>query len=619
MTNALRSGGFTLHLEDTSTILSFVMNMFNRFINSNEELRLDQGFAVYFKVFSYDHTLWPKSRRKNKAQRTLGCKQTDSEHKIAGCLEIAGFPGEENAFKNQCLLISVIICHFVNEFYQTKDTTFETLKALWSKTKRSSKKKKIEAGQILQREMQHVITSLTLPVDGPYDMATTIPKLCNHFSCQIHVIKSTQEEDANLESFPDEVWQDNVKQIFLFQSNPGHVQPVINLKSYVNQNNQFCLICKKTFTPFYRHLCSYKEKSCFLCNSYFAKEDTLRQENLPFSYCFSKLDPQLSTPIVCEICNYKFPTRRCFTNHKRVCGVKSRRGRIGYFCDTCNKFIKGNSSLKVREDHQCLEKTQKKCRHCKEVFETNEEEHQCILSKEPLTMKWPKLVFFSFEFKNNSTALCTDCHRLRKEFQETRKLNWKETCKHKEFSKIKCSHHKVNLSFQIPNFCTVWRERKLGSFDKFTFSDDDLQMEEGKSKFKFNYDIHDKQQGWGTMKAKMDRKTTPVTHSRLEHLQEKVNKTVEDYFTLFLMSEDVKGSVLLSLNPSNENMAVVMDCLSKLDFMPKIIKKDSNFILVKTKTQNLTFLNASKFFKGNYEDLIRQFRLTIEPHFFPNK
>ena len=76
MTNALRSGGFNLQMNEAGSILSFVMNMLNRFINSNEEVKLDQGFQVFFKIFSYNHMNWSKSRR-NKTARTLGCKNQD--------------------------------------------------------------------------------------------------------------------------------------------------------------------------------------------------------------------------------------------------------------------------------------------------------------------------------------------------------------------------------------------------------------------------------------------------------------------------------------------------------------------------------------------------------------
>ena len=114
MINALRSGGFNLQMSETNTILSFVLNMFNRFINSNEELRLDQGFQVFFKIFSYNHVNWPKTRR-NKNQRTLGCLQGNKTMKIAGCVEIPnGFPGKEFAFENKCLLTATVVCSYAN-------------------------------------------------------------------------------------------------------------------------------------------------------------------------------------------------------------------------------------------------------------------------------------------------------------------------------------------------------------------------------------------------------------------------------------------------------------------------------------------------------------------------
>ena len=124
---------------------------------------------------------------------------------------------------------------------------------------------------------------------------------------------------------------------------------------------------------------------------------------------------------------------------------------------------------------------------------------------------------------------------------------------------------------------------------------------------------------WGTNRAKTARKKTAATIGRLKNLQEKEFKNVLDYFILFLMSPETKGSTLISLNSENENMASVMDCLSKLDWCPTVIKKGNNYILLKTKCQQLVFLNASNYFKGNYEDLIKQFCLQEELNFFPGK
>lgn len=619
MLNALRSGGFNLQMSETSSILSFVMNIFNRFINSNEELKLDQGFQVFFKVFSYNHLHWPKSRRnQNQNQRTLGCQQDNSEVKIAGCVTIAsGFPGDDLAFQNKCLLSATIVCFFANLFFANNkcNENFETLIPLW--TKQSSKKKKIIAGKFLQTEIFKLIDKLQLPIDGPYNISTTIPKLCDHFNSQIHVIKSTQEMMVNIESFPTPEWKNDTLQIFLFQTEPGHVVPVINLKKYVNQNHQLCLLCKKTFSRNYRHVCTVKQKSCFLCKSYFATETTIVQANLPFAYCFSKLDPTLAEPLTCKLCNYKFSTERCFSNHQQICGIKSKQSRIGFFCDTCNKFFKWHSTMTTKEDHKCLTSFQKICKHCKEMYDQNTN-HQCHLEKEHLSRSWPKLCFFSFEFQNNSTFQCNACQQLRKEFKEIRNLNWKEALIQKEFFNLKCDHHQKNTLFQTPNFCTLWRETESGKFDEQFFADDKLKLknEITTNVFQFDYDVHNKNP---LSKKRFTGKQTEATKSSLQKLVDKDEKSVLDYFTMFLLSPDAQNATFLSLNNCNENMATVINCLLKLDWPPTLIKKGNTFILMQTKCQNLLFLNASNYFKGDYVDLVQQFEIDEEAYFFPQK
>jgi hypothetical protein len=88
---------------------------------------------------------------------------------------------------------------------------------------------------------------------------------------------------------------------------------------------------------------------------------------------------------------------------------------------------------------------------------------------------------------------------------------------------------------------------------------------------------------------------------------------------MFLLSEDVKNSTFISLNNCNENMATVMNCLLKLDWPPILIKKGNTFVLIQTKCQNLLFLNASNYFKGDYVDLVHQFPVDESAYFFPQK
>ena len=617
MLNALRSGGFNLQISQTTDVLSFVMNMFNRFINSNEELRLDQGFQVYFKIFSYNHVNWPKTR-KNQNQRTLGCHEANQNIKIAGCVQIPnGFPGKECAFENKCLLTSTIVCSYANKYFQNNkaDESFEKLMPLW--TNRASKKKKIEAGKFLETEIQKIIDNLELQNDGPYDISSTMPKLCAYFSSQIHVIKSTQEFLANIESFPTPEWKNDLLQIFLFQSNPGHVVPIVNLKQYTNQNNQICLICMKTFQRYYRHVCSFRDRSCFLCKSYYAQASTIFQPNLPFTYCLSKLHTKLPNPIVCEICNYKFQTEQCFQNHKTICGVKSKKGKIGFFCDPCNKFIKGTDTSGTKRNHKCFQSSQRKCHHCQEIFEQTDV-HHCRLTKENLTRIWPKLIFFSFEFQSNSTFQCTSCQLLRRAFKENQGLSWKEACAQKEFGNLKCVYHEKTTLIHSPNYCTIWKETTCGSFQEICLADDALNLknEVNPNLFHFNYDVDGKNP---SAEQRPMGKQTEATKASLKKIMDQKNKSVMDYFLIFLLSADVKNYTFLSLNNCNENISTAMDCLLKLNWAPTIVKKGNTFVLLKTKCQNLMFINASNYFKGTYLDLVQQFCLDESAHFFPQR
>jgi len=266
MVNALNSGGFSLQGEDTNNILSFVMNLFNRFVNSNEEVHLSQGFQTYFKVLSYSHFLWPKNRRKTGpgTTKTYGCKTKNFDLKLSGCVEMCdGFPGNELAFLNKCLLTSVVLAHFSNEYFRTKelakyseeseiDDTFEKLKPLFLKHFSRIKQKLISAGKLMLKKITQIQADLGLPESGPYDAHVVLPKLCQYFNCQIHVLKNNQETQTLIDSYPDPVWKNNLQQIYLFPTDIHHVVPIISIKRFFYQNRQFCPVCKTTFRPPYR-------------------------------------------------------------------------------------------------------------------------------------------------------------------------------------------------------------------------------------------------------------------------------------------------------------------------------------------------------------------------------
>ena len=65
LTNPIRSSVYGLQTNETKSMVDHIMSDFNRFINSNQTLGLDEGsFEVYFKVLSEVHINHPKNRRK---------------------------------------------------------------------------------------------------------------------------------------------------------------------------------------------------------------------------------------------------------------------------------------------------------------------------------------------------------------------------------------------------------------------------------------------------------------------------------------------------------------------------------------------------------------------------
>ena len=65
LVNPIRSSVYGLQSNDTKNMVDHIMSAFNRFINSNQTLQLDESsFEVYFKVLSEVHVNYAKHRRK---------------------------------------------------------------------------------------------------------------------------------------------------------------------------------------------------------------------------------------------------------------------------------------------------------------------------------------------------------------------------------------------------------------------------------------------------------------------------------------------------------------------------------------------------------------------------
>lgn len=381
MVSAVRSEGMNLW-ESPAKIISHVMNSFNLFSNSQDSLRLNNGFQVFIKVLSHDNVIKGSKRRKTPLKLTLGCTSTFQEAKacIDGILLIE--PQFEKKFPNCCLLTSFILAYkHVNEGVIK---LYQDFQCLWS-SQDHSLNQIAQAENLIKSNIRELQLQLDLPEFGPY-CTSNFEKLAKMYDVQINLIKNCQERYLSLDTYPFE-FDSSKKQLFFAQISPGHVVPIILLKDYFRKNKkQICLLCKKSFHFNYKHSCTFKNKQCQLCFCPLAHKETIKCPH-NFVYCYSQLEN--NTNKLCLRCNQYFFSSNCYTNHLNL-ACKRKRSK----CVSCKKTIYASSQ------HYCNEgKNTLFCSTCK-VFYDETSLHHCPLKQQNPTEYWPKLVFFDFVFSN---------------------------------------------------------------------------------------------------------------------------------------------------------------------------------------------------------------------------
>lgn len=547
MISGVRSPAMDLK-SNAAAIIQHVMNSFNQFINSNENLHLDKSFQVYIKVLSHNNVMAGSGRRKAPIRVKLGSSvNSKNDLKLAGCILLSEYM--ENHFKNDCLLVSFLLAYY--NLLEPKK--FNYFKPLWNPEKFSLLRRKNAIKQF-QSDLVTLKNELTLSEQGPYEI-NTLEVIAAKYNCQVNVIKNSQERFSSFESFPDIV-NFELPQIFLLRLENTHVCPIINIEKFYNKSKRkLCLLCKKSFNNYWKHTCSSKNTCCPQCFLPYLQENFYEykiKNYWPYKFCPSKVEPILQNPITCNKCNCKFTNASCFQAHLvQVCQNNQ------YFCTTCKK-------ISVRSFHICNEYQKLFCKHCEVTYERNTQ-HYCSIKPQLGSKSWPKLGFFNFIFVNG-----------------------------------------------IPISCSVMFEKHPNQFSRDFFSNDVIQ-DKSNSDFCFNYDALNKRPKQSGKQPQRSQETNFLRHT----LTQKEKKSCIEKFMLFLLNPECHSSVFLSLNEMNQNMALVLEMLTKYFFTPSLVKKDNSFILMKLASLNISFLNVSNFFNLSPNDLASQFQFSGEILFFP--
>ena len=586
MSRSINSGSYVLQSITTASMVESVLNMFERFVNSDSTIDIfDNSFQCYFKVLSMDHVNYSKHRRKaipqtNYSSSHVGCRTgryyaVNSEE---GLLDLPdSFPDNPIAFVNKCLFTSFFFGYYQSRKFDPNinDPTYDELLYLTDR-KKSKRRLKNEAGVKLLNLIDKCAHKLNISPCGPHDYREILPKLAIEYQCQIHVIIGSQEKNSNVESFPNQ-YDDSLAQIFLLRTSKNHVVFINNLRAFFRHNREICLVCHKTFGHHYRHKCV--RETCNKCLLFFATEKTMQPKYLPFQFCNSRISSNLDENVKCKLCLVTFDTKKCFDLHTSLCGKISKTGeykrkisRRGQLCQICNKYLRfkvaGMTPKQIIENHVCFEEETKKCQHCRgPKFDRL---HSCKVEKTPLTKNWPNLVFINFEYRNLSSEHCEACEQIRKKNTKA---------KNELPQNIFCEYHEKNYVTEEPNVICIWREKRRGIFEEHIILEDsfDEPSFEPDEKYTFEYFSDKNVQPYTTeVKARYNHTWKFAPHLQnvvLQKSKEKNNSAIWKFLQLILLPE-WRNSVFLSWNEGHNHLVSFL-CLNTTTILPT---PASNFV-----------------------------------------
>ena len=616
MDSAMNSGAFEISTTSNDVILSHVLGMFNRFIRSNASLRLEKDFSVYFRVLSAAHVNDPSNRRgaivrEKFKNHKFGCAFEHLQTKRKGCLEVPlGYAQNPMAFKNQCLLVHIILGYYCfaeqHKLKTENDITFKQLMKIKSKNKNIQNR----AGNLLQSLLAQVIQKFNLSTTGPYSFNELAPLLSEHYNCQIHLINGIEQTQVNVISEP-ELFNNSKYQIYLLASLGNHVILISNLKTFFNQNRKVCFECKKSFSRNHYHVCKSKPM-CHFCKSFYSNLSTI--DNPAIRYCDSEIKTPLSPPIICDKCDMQFVTQKCYDLHKSICYSR-------WHCQICSRTFNASpkSAQQIKDEHVCYSTS--KCQYCRENYDSSQY-HLCAIPKIKGDKYWPCLVFFQFAYQNLNAENCPQCFELQINYCKVNNLELQNFRKQKVCGNILCPNHAIkSISNNKPNACILYRETSRGHFEQLTICDDNLLSDtETKNVCDFNYIYCDPSVQLPYQNTNIGGRKRVRTNdftSKLELLKNKPQKTMIEKFLLLVSQREWENSVYISYQAQIVNLPSILEIFLSIGILPNIIQKNSLIHSLEIEFLKSRFLNGSAYLAGSIDEICKQFEIPFEPIYFP--
>lgn len=625
MTSAIQSGAFQLGKNQANNMVHYSMNMLNNFLNSAENLRLDDSFIIYFKTVSAEHVNYKKHRRGPVVLLGAG-----SDESLPGQLNIR--QSLDSFFKDKCILSHIVLglmrfeTNSTNKFFLLLNicgphpkTRVRSENGKLVKQTKPTEKNVSRATAELSNQLLRLISKCGFLHDGPYDVHEVLPKIAESLNIQIHLIHSIQSKQAAIDSYPDHF--DSARpQIVLYRTSQEHASYVYDLKvAFRYFKKQVCFKCKETFWFNYQHVCK-KSDTCFSCRKTYQQPSDCPQVDQFFETCDSQIETSmLEFPLQCEKCNIPITTQKCFLGHKKICGIsESSKGKAGFYCEKCNTFFGRNrsgfaNSKEAKEMHIC-DHNIKKCYLCRNIREEN---HQCPIGQAGMSKVWPNLAFVAFANKTNQS--CVSCFSIKEEFRRAKNMTWREVYSHENFSKLFCEKHAHNWELKSePNLAVIYKEIERGVFERKVISEEGLNLESEEthvlSQPYVDKDLRD------VPKFKTEARYNKPSNSLVlirKGYKEKEKKTLIEKLLLELTSPSFQNYVVLGLHASQTYHSLILNGLVDLHFRPYVIQNGNRINLISVDSINLRFLNCSSYLSGSLEEIRDAFAGNEEIIYFP--
>lgn len=377
-----------------------------RFLNTNENMPLDQNMKILVKTLCQDHATERELANTLPDRGHIHENNRGRKKRKKGNRFYPGFfvdPPSDGVFRGKCLLLALIMARAKVISLEKRQDEPHPDDISWDDIHRCIQSPKNKNTKTMKNKLEaHMIKMENLLNLNGTTLQEVIPKFCNHYNNDIDVFVICPQDSFQeyKYSYPESGSELNKNyKIFLFQEkiaeNEYHVQWIDSIRKYsTTYGGLECIFgCKKICKSFQYPHSQCRHEVCETChfvidpNKYFENSDLMG-----FYHCEGK---KKNVAFQCPKCNFDIWSEKCMDRHKVI---RCWEGQAK--CKDCGKTISKNKKHKceIRKCKKCQGKFPTKIP--KNIYELDSYEaiHQCPYKPSKLPTTIPKMGFFTLAY-----------------------------------------------------------------------------------------------------------------------------------------------------------------------------------------------------------------------------